>query len=116
MLLCRMPHMHATAPAPSFALAKIQPPRPRAGLVARPQLEDALGAALLQQRLTLLVAPAGYGKTSALTRQIRQLPEGLALAWVSADEDDQLPRFLACLAAALEPFDLPWRVAPEALA
>ncbi|MBX3618589.1 MAG: transcriptional regulator [Rhizobacter sp.] len=108
--------MHATAPAPSFAIAKIQPPRPRAGLVARPQLEGALGAALMQQRLTLLVAPAGYGKTSALTRQIRQLPDGLALAWVSADEDDQLPRFLACLAAALEPFDLPWRVAPEALA
>jgi LuxR family maltose regulon positive regulatory protein len=107
--------MQATA-APSFAIAKIQPPRPRTGLVARPQLESALGAALVQQRLTLLVAPAGYGKTSALSRQIRQLPEGCALAWVSADEDDQLPRFLACLAAALEPFDLPWRMAPEALA
>ncbi|MBX3624616.1 MAG: transcriptional regulator [Rhizobacter sp.] len=105
--------------APSFALAKIQPPRPRAGLVARPQLEEALGRALMEQRLTLLVAPAGYGKTSALGRQIRLLPEGpegLALAWVSVDEDDQLPRFLACLATALEPYDLPWRVSPEALA
>jgi LuxR family transcriptional regulator, maltose regulon positive regulatory protein len=108
--------MHATAAAPSFALAKIQPPRPRAGLVERPHLEAALGAALALQRLTLLVAPAGYGKTSALSRQIRQLPAGCALAWVSADEDDQLPRFLACLAAALEPFDLPWRMSPEALA
>lgn len=109
----------AAAPAPSFALAKIQPPRPRAGLVARPQLEEALGRALMEQRLTLLVAPAGYGKTSALGRQIRLLPEGpegLALAWVSVDEDDQLPRFLACLATALEPYDLPWRVSPEALA
>jgi LuxR family maltose regulon positive regulatory protein len=71
---------------------------------------------LLQHRLTLLLAPAGYGKTAALTRQIRQLPEGCVLAWVSADEDDQLQRFLACLTAALEPHDLPWRVAPEALA
>ena len=108
--------MQATIPAPSFALAKIQPPRPRANLVARPVLEQALGHALMQQRLTMLLAPAGYGKTSALTRQLRQLPEGCLLTWVSADEDDQLPRFLACLASALEPFDLPWRVAPEALA
>jgi LuxR family maltose regulon positive regulatory protein len=106
-----------TVPAtPSFALAKIQPPRPRAGLIERPELERTLAAALQHSRLTLLVAPAGFGKTAALTRQIRLLPEGCALAWVSADEDDQLERFLACLTAALEPHDLPWRVAPEALA
>ena len=101
---------------PVFALAKIQPPRLRPGLIARPRLEKALGQALLEQRLTLLQAPAGYGKTSALTRQLQQLPPGSALAWISADEDDDLQRFLACLTAALEPFDLPWRVAPEALA
>ena len=102
--------------APAFALAKIQPPRSRAALVERQALERALGLALQQYKLTLLLAPAGYGKTAALTRQIRQLPEGCALAWISADEDDPLQRFLACLTAALEPFDLPWRVAPEALA
>jgi LuxR family maltose regulon positive regulatory protein len=100
---------------PAFALAKIQPPRPRTGLVERPALEHALDAALQHHRLTLLVAPAGYGKTAALTRQIRRLPGGCALAWVSADEDDQLQRFLACLTTALEPHDLPWRVAPDAL-
>ena len=61
------------------------------------------------------MAPAGYGKTAALSRQIRRLPAGCALAWVSADEDDQLQRFLACLTTALEPHDLPWRVAPDAL-
>ena len=101
---------------PAFALAKIQPPRSRTALVERQALERALGQALQQHTLTLLLAPAGYGKTAALTRQIRQLPEGCALAWISADEDDPLQRFLACLTAALEPFDLPWRVAPEALA
>jgi LuxR family maltose regulon positive regulatory protein len=101
---------------PAFALAKIQPPRPRGALVERHALERALGQALQQAKLTLLLAPAGYGKTAALTRQIRQLPEGCALAWISADEDDPLQRFLACLTAALEPFDLPWRVAPDALA
>src|SRR5574337_51826 len=102
--------------AVDFALAKIQPPRPRIGLIERPVLAAGLARALRESRLVLLVGPAGYGKTAALTRQIRSLPEGSALAWICADEDDQLRRFLACLAAALEPFDLPWRVAPEALA
>jgi len=100
---------------PAFALAKIQPPQPRSTLVERRALEDALGQALQQATLTLLLAPAGYGKTAALTRQIRRLPESCALAWVSADEDDPLQRFLVCLTAALAPFELPWRVAPEAL-
>jgi LuxR family transcriptional regulator, maltose regulon positive regulatory protein len=107
--------MSTAAPYPDFALAKIQPPRPRIGLIERPALESALGRALLEQRLVLLVAPAGYGKTAALTRQIRQLPQGTALAWVCADEDDHLQRFLACLCTALEPYDLPWRMAPDAL-
>lgn len=101
---------------PRFALAKIQPPRPRAGQVERPALEAALGRALRDCRLVLLLAPAGYGKTVALTRQLGRLPRDWALAWVSADGEDQLQRFLACLTAALEPHDLPWRVAPEALA
>ncbi len=113
---CRQnPRMQPSTPLAAFALAKIQPPRPRVGLLERPALEQALDAALQQHRLTLLVAPAGYGKTAALTRQIRRLPADCALAWVSADEDDQLQRFLACLTTALEPHDLPWRVAPEAL-
>ena len=107
--------MPTPPPHPDFALAKIQPPRPRIGLIERPALEAALGRALLEHRLVLLVAPAGYGKTAALTRQIRQLPEGTALAWVCADEDDHLQRFLACLCTALEPYDLPWRMAPDAL-
>ncbi|MDR6154148.1 LuxR family maltose regulon positive regulatory protein [Acidovorax delafieldii] len=99
----------------TFALAKIQPPHPRTDLIERPVLEQALGMALLRSRLTTLVAPAGYGKTAALTRQLRQLPEDCAWAWVSADEDDHLPRFIACLSAALECYDLPWRVSPDAL-
>ncbi|HMO48415.1 MAG TPA: LuxR C-terminal-related transcriptional regulator [Rubrivivax sp.] len=107
--------MSGPSAMPAFALAKIQPPRPRSALVGRPALEDALARALQQATLTLLLAPAGYGKTAALTQAIRRLPEGCALAWISADEDDPLQRFLACLSAALEPFDLPWRVAPEAL-
>ena len=99
----------------SFTRTKIQAPRSRAELIERHALEATLGAALAQQRLTLLLAPAGWGKTSALARQLARLPAGTAVAWVSADEDDDVPRFLAGLAAALEPLDLPWHVAPSAL-
>jgi LuxR family maltose regulon positive regulatory protein len=53
--------MQSAAAPPAFALAKIQPPRPRMGLVERPALERALDTALRHHRLTLLVAPAGYG-------------------------------------------------------
>jgi LuxR family transcriptional regulator, maltose regulon positive regulatory protein len=100
----------------SFARTKIQPPRPRSGsLIPRPALEDRLTDALLEQRLVLVCAAAGYGKTTLLAQQLMRLPIGSALAWVSADEGDDLHRLLECLVAALEPFDLPWRTAPEAL-
>ncbi|MES2717699.1 MAG: LuxR C-terminal-related transcriptional regulator [Pseudomonadota bacterium] len=103
------------ASSPGFALTKIQPPRRRAQLIARPALEQRLAQALATQALVLVSAPAGFGKTAAITRQLDQLPPGTALAWVAADEDDDLGRLAACLVAALEPFDLPWRTSPEAL-
>ncbi|MFT3954451.1 MAG: LuxR C-terminal-related transcriptional regulator [Piscinibacter sp.] len=100
----------------TLATTKIQPPRARTARVARPVLDGALRDALGHKRLVLLVAPAGFGKTSALAGQIAALPAGTALAWVSLDEDDDPARLFAALAAALEPFDLPWRTAPAALA
>lgn len=100
---------------PNVLLTKIQPPRPRPGLIPRARLESRLADALAERRLTLLCAPVGFGKTAALTRQIAQLPQDTALAWVAADEDDDLHRFLQCLFAALEPFDLPWRSEPDSL-
>ncbi len=102
--------------APSFAVTRIQPPRRPPGCVPRPRLQQRLHDAVLQQPLTLLCAAAGYGKTAALAQLIQDLPPGTALAWVDADEDEQLPGFLACLCAALATLTLPWRVAPDALA
>lgn len=103
--------MHTVA----FALTKIQPPRARAGLVERPSLEQRLDEALAHARLVLLSAPAGCGKTSALMRQLARQDGRHAVAWISADEQDNLGRFVACLVGALEPFDPPWRIAPTAL-
>jgi LuxR family maltose regulon positive regulatory protein len=100
----------------TFPRTKIQPPQPRPGaLVARPALEQRLGAAMLARRLVLLCAAAGFGKTSALARQVAALPAGTAVAWVACDEGDSPTQLFACLLAALEPYDPPWRTAPEAL-
>jgi LuxR family maltose regulon positive regulatory protein len=99
----------------SFALTKIRPPRSRGHLVPRVTLERRLSEAFASRRLTVLSSPAGFGKTAALTRQVDLLPAGTALAWIGADEDDDLHRFLACLIAALEAFDLPWHTEPDAL-
>jgi LuxR family maltose regulon positive regulatory protein len=100
---------------PRFAATKIQPARPRARRIARPVLETALAEAALTRRVVLLHAPAGYGKTTALASLLDGLPAGTALAWVSLDAEDDAARLFACLAAALEPFDLPWRTLPDAL-
>ncbi len=108
----------ASASAPLFqgiARTKLQPPRPRRGLIARQRLDQPLADALAHQRLVLLCAPAGFGKTAALTAQVNALPPDTALAWLALDADDDLARFAAGLMAALEPHDLPWRTSPEAL-
>ncbi len=99
----------------SLARAKIQTPCFRSGLIERSELEQQLGDALTSRRLVLLVAPAGYGKTAALSRQLQRLPPGCAVAWLTADEEDDLQRLLSHLIEALEPLDPPWRLAPEAL-
>ena len=101
--------------APSFALTKIQPPRPRASLVPRDGLEQRMADAAMTKRLVLLAAPAGFGKTAALTRLIGRLAGSAAVAWVAVDSDDDPLGLLACLCAALEPLDPPWRTDPEAL-
>ena len=101
--------------SPSFALTKIQAPRPRAGLVRRESIEQRLVEAALAKRLVLLAAPAGFGKTAALTGLISRLAGRAAVAWVAVDSGDDPLGLLACLCAALEPLDPPWRTDPEAL-
>ena len=98
-----------------FPRTKIQAPKPRAASVARGALEDRLVESLGERRVCLLCAPAGYGKTTLLAHALARLPAGHAVAWIAADEGDDLPRLLECLLAALEPFDPPWRAAPESL-
>jgi LuxR family maltose regulon positive regulatory protein len=106
----------ARQPLLNFARTKIQPPRARPGaLLPRAPLQQRLVHALGSTPLVLVCATAGFGKTSALTQAIEALPEGSAVAWVGCDEGDTPLQLFSCLVAALEPFDLPWRAAPESL-
>jgi LuxR family maltose regulon positive regulatory protein len=100
----------------NFARTKISRPRSRPGaMLSRPALQQRLAQALTQRSLVLVTAAAGFGKTTALTQALDALPEGTAVAWVGCDESDTPLQLFSCLVAALEPFDLPWRAAPDAL-
>jgi LuxR family maltose regulon positive regulatory protein len=75
----------------------VPPPRPEA--VPRPRLIERLNDGL-RCRLTLVCAPAGFGKTTLLGEWVATLPR--PAAWLSLDEGDNDPtRFLSYLVAAL---------------
>jgi LuxR family maltose regulon positive regulatory protein len=77
-------------------------PRSRQGLVPRPRLGGLLGTE--STRLTLVSAPAGFGKTTLVTSWLSELPGGShRLAWVSLDEGDRKgASFWAYVLTALE--------------
>jgi LuxR family maltose regulon positive regulatory protein len=86
----------------SLVSTKLRPSREQPGLVARPRLTDKLEWEP-GRRLTLLSAPAGFGKTTLLNEWFgRSANGGRSVAWVSLDEGDNDPvRFLSYLVAAL---------------
>jgi LuxR family maltose regulon positive regulatory protein len=76
----------------------IPPPRPKA--VLRPRLVERLNEGL-HLKLTLISAPAGFGKTTLLSEWVASCER--ATAWLSLDEgDNDLARFLVYLVAALQ--------------
>ena len=81
----------------------IPPPRPN--LVSRPRLIQRLDEGLrLGRRITLVSAPAGFGKTTLLSEWIASSER--SVAWVSLDEGDNDPvRFLTYLVGALQGVD-----------
>jgi LuxR family maltose regulon positive regulatory protein len=86
----------------SLVYTKLRPSQARPKLVARPRLitkfEREAG-----RKLTLISAPAGFGKTTLLVEWLKGRADGEgSVAWVSLDEGDNDPvRFLSYLVAAL---------------
>ncbi len=78
---------------------KLYIPPPRTKVVLRPRLLDRMNEGL-QGKLTLISAPAGFGKTTLVSEWVAACER--PTAWVSLDEgDNDLARFLTYLVAAL---------------
>ena len=69
---------------------KLRAPARRHEQVIRPRLLELLGNAS-NRRITLVSAPAGYGKTTLLAQWLQTGDAGLSVAWVSLDEQDNDP-------------------------
>ncbi len=80
---------------------KLYIPSPRANLVLRPNLIERLNAGA-RGPLTVVSAPAGYGKTTLLSEWHAKIGREFPIAWLSLDVDDNDDnRFLMYLTAAL---------------
>jgi LuxR family transcriptional regulator, maltose regulon positive regulatory protein len=96
-------------PAPAAALpanllaTKLFVPPARANLVVRPRLFERVEAGL-HQKLTVIAAPAGFGKTTLLSAwRATAAGSAKALGWVSLDHADNDPlRFWSYVITALD--------------
>ncbi|MEO7910854.1 MAG: LuxR C-terminal-related transcriptional regulator, partial [Roseiflexaceae bacterium] len=110
------PRMSSTPP---LLTPKLQLPRLPAGLVARTRLFAQLDAGLAR-KLTLLAAPAGFGKTTLVAswlakfrienEELRKPPDSdnsqFNIAWVALDDGDNDPmRFWRYVISACQSFD-----------
>lgn len=98
-----------TMAAPILATKLFIPPT-RPNTIPRPRLIEKLNACL-HHRLTLISAPAGFGKTTLVSEWLagishaenQDTEQRIRAAWVSLDEGDNVPtRFLTYLIAAIQ--------------
>ena len=86
-------------PIPILA-TKLYIPPVRTGVVPRARLIERLNE-VLQRKLALISAPAGFGKTTLVSEWVASF--GKPVAWLSLDEVDSDPtRFITYLIAALQ--------------
>src|SRR5438067_12775282 len=82
---------------------KFHVPHPRTHLVPRAHLVERLQQGV-ERPLTLVSAPAGFGKTTLLAQWLAH--SGMPVAWLSLEAEDNDPtRFLSYLIAALQTLD-----------
>ncbi|NYI60528.1 helix-turn-helix transcriptional regulator [Cellulomonas soli] len=80
----------AASEPPVLVATKLCPPRVRAAWVERPALHQRLDAGA-DRGLTLVAAPAGYGKTTLLASWYAYAAEHRPLAWLTLDAGDNDP-------------------------
>jgi ATP/maltotriose-dependent transcriptional regulator MalT len=84
----------------SILATKLYLPRLRPHVVSRPRLLERLNEGL-HRKLTLIAAPAGFGKTTLVSEWVATC--GQPVAWLSLDDQDSDPaRFLTYFIAALQ--------------
>jgi len=87
----------------SLLTTRLYTPRVTPQLVPRPRLIEQLQAGL-HRKLTLISAPAGFGKTTLVAEWVQETDR--PCAWLSLDEGDNDPaRFFSYLVAALQSID-----------
>ncbi len=88
--------------ASQLLATKFYVPKPRSGIVPRPSLTDRLLRGT-QSKLTLISAPAGFGKSTLLAEWLSAPTEGSVTAWLSLDPGDDDPAtFWTQVIAALQ--------------
>ncbi len=97
------PEEVASPPRTPLLTTKLHIPRPGTRLMQRAQLDERLAQGM-SGALTLISAPAGFGKTTFLSDSLTR--SGIAVAWLSLEaEDNDLVRFLTYVIAALQSLD-----------
>ncbi|MBI3381174.1 MAG: helix-turn-helix domain-containing protein [Aquabacterium sp.] len=92
-----------SAQTPPLLTTRLHPPRRGRGVLPRPRLED-LSPRLLEQTLTVIKAPPGFGKTTLAAAWVEALTaRDVPSAWLTLDDSDDTPSgLLYCMAAALQ--------------
>jgi LuxR family maltose regulon positive regulatory protein len=86
----------------SLLKAKLARPPLQPMSLSRPRLLELMSEAL-RRPLTLLCAPAGFGKSTLLSAWVNEAVDRPAVAWLGLDEDDRDPaRFFDYLRGALQ--------------
>ncbi|WP_328189229.1 LuxR C-terminal-related transcriptional regulator [Marinobacter sp. OP 3.4] len=94
--------MSSATPSRVLMTSKLNPPTSRAAQVPRAGVVDRMLSASAA-RLVLVRAPAGFGKTTAMSQcMTRMEDQGLVTAWLTLDDaDNDVSRFLWYLNAAV---------------
>ena len=117
----RSPLVPDVPPHDPLLATKLSVPRLRKPVLPRPRLTARLQQAREEGALTLLSAPAGYGKTTLLTDWLAE--SGTPVAWLTLGPEENEPsRFLSAVIAALQTICpavgaavLPWLQSPQAV-